>query len=109
MAGGSVGGLAGLAEVVIGRLLLIELGLELLGRGLAQGLFDELAGLPALIAGESPGLDPGLALGINGDLDRLVQEAPPTWMVNFTEPSGRACSTTPWPRFLASIRAFSIV
>ncbi len=96
-----------LAQVVIGRLVLIELGLEVFGRGLTESLLDELAGLPAFIASKSPGLDPGLPLGIDGDLDGLVQAPPPTVTVNFTDPSGRACSTTAWPLRRASNRVFS--
>ena len=98
-----------LPEVLAGLLaLLVELGGHLLGGPLPEGLLDEPAGVPALGAGEPLGLDGRLALGADGDLDGLVQEAPPTWMVSLTEPSGRACSKTLWPRFLASIVALQI-
>jgi hypothetical protein len=42
---------------------LVELGRELLGLALAQGLFEELAGLLALGARIAPRLDPGLSPG----------------------------------------------
>src|SRR3954454_17388306 len=97
----------GLAEVLVEGLALVELGGEGLGGSAAEGLLDEPAGLAALGAGEAPGLDPGLAPGADGDLDGL-HEAPPTWIVSCTEPSGRPCSITEWPRLRASRRAFSI-
>ena len=58
-----------------------------LGGLLAEGLLDELAGVPALAAGEALGLDGRLALGADGDLDGL-QDAPPTWMVSLMDAVG---------------------
>src|SRR6267378_5093902 len=86
-----------LLQFLGGLLALVELRGQRLGRAVAQRLLDEPAGLAARAAAESPGLDLRLALWADGDLDRL-HEAPPTWIVSFTEPSGRACSTTLWPR-----------
>ena len=104
--GGAGGSGAGhqlrLAEFLAGLLALVELGGERLGRRPAEGLLDEPAGLAALAAGEAPGLDPGLALRADGDLDGL-QAAPPTGIVSPIDPSARACSTTAWPRLRASI------
>jgi hypothetical protein len=73
---------------------------------MAEGLLDKFRGVTALGAGEALGLDGRLALGTDGDLDEL-QEAPPTWMVSFTEPSGRGVSNTEWPFLRASSLAFS--
>ena len=73
---------------------LVELGGEGLGGPGAQGLLDEPAGLAALASGEASGLDPGLAPGVDGDLDGLVQDTPPTWMVSLIDPSASDCSTT---------------
>src|SRR4051812_26987996 len=107
MWGGSERGSVRLPEGLVSRLGLVELGREGLGGPGPEGLLDEPAGLPALGPREAPRLDGGLAPGVDGDLDRL-HEAPPSWIVNRIEPSARGCSTTPWPFFRASRRAFSI-
>jgi hypothetical protein len=97
-----------LPEVLTGLLTLVELGGQCLGGPLPEGLLDEPAGVPALAAAEALGLDGGLALRRDDKLDGLAQEPPPTVMVNLTLPSGRGCSKTLWPRFLASIVALQI-
>src|SRR3954470_9860236 len=97
----------GLAKVLVEGLALVELGGEGLGGPAAEGLLDEPAGLAALGSGEAPGLDLGLALGIDGDLDELAQDAPPTLIDNLMLPSLSVLSTTEWPRLRASIFAFS--
>src|SRR5260221_187000 len=76
------------------------------GRAGAERLFDARAGLAGGGAGEALRLALRLALRADGDLDGL-QAAPPTLIVSLMDPSGRACSTTPWPRLRASRRAFS--
>ena len=53
---------AGLLELLVGGLALVELGGQLLASALAQCLLDELAGLAALAAGEAARLDLGLTL-----------------------------------------------
>src|SRR4051794_1534354 len=70
-----------LPEFLAGLLALEELGGQGLGGARAEGLLDEPAGVAALAAGEPPGLDLGLALGADGDLDGL-QAAPPTLIVS---------------------------
>src|SRR3954471_24361782 len=101
------GTLLRLAQLLAGLLALVELGGERLGGLRAQGLLDELAGLAALGPREAPGLDGRLAPGADGDLDDLVQDAPPTRIDSRMDPSGRACSTTEWPFVRASILARS--
>ena len=59
----------GLPEIPVDLLVLVELAGELLGGPLPEGLFHELAGVPALAAAEPLGLDLGLAGGADGDLD----------------------------------------
>src|SRR6185312_1379803 len=95
-----------LPKILAGLLALVEFGGERLGGTGAQGLLDEPAGLAALGAGEAPGLDPGLALGVDGDPDDL-HATPPSWMVTSIEPSASGCSETECPCLSASIRAFS--
>src|SRR5690242_9586343 len=85
----------GLPEVLAGLLALIELAGHLLGSLLAEGDLHEPGGVPALGAGEPLGLDPGLTLGADRDLDGLAAHAPfPTEMVSLMLPSGRGCSRT---------------
>ena len=69
------------------RLGLMELGGKLLAGPLAEGLFDELAGIPARLPGEALGLDRGFALGADDDFDDLHAAPPATWMVSLIEPS----------------------
>ena len=38
----------------------------------------------------------------------VTHNAPPRWIVSFTEPSGRDCSVMEWPALRASMRAFSM-
>ena len=97
---------AGLLVDLPGGLFLVELGRELLGGPLAQGLLQVPARFTARRPGEALGLDRGLALGTDRDLDGF-QAPPPTWMVSLMEPSARLCSKTVCPCLWASIRAFS--
>src|SRR4051794_28681978 len=85
--GGARGSLR-LLEGLLGGLALEELTRERLARARAERLLEESAGHAAGAASEPPGLDLRLSPGADGDLDGL-HEAPPTWMVNRTEPSGR--------------------
>jgi Uri superfamily endonuclease len=72
---------------------LMELGGELFVNSLAEGLFDEPAGIAATRSGEPPGPNAGLALGGDGDFDDLRHAAPPwIWIVSLIEPSARVCS-----------------
>src|SRR5271157_1306956 len=95
-----------LLELLIGGLALVELRGQLLVGSLTQSLLDEPAGFPALAAGEAARLDPGLTLGVDGDLDDL-HEPPPTRIVSLIDPSARDCSVIWWPFLRASTRAFS--
>src|SRR5208337_2655523 len=96
----------GLLELLIGCLVRVELSGQLLVGALTEGLLDELARFPALAAREAARLDPGLALGVDGDLDDL-HEPPPTRIVSLIDPSARDCSVIWWPFLRASILAFS--
>src|SRR5271157_467931 len=96
----------GLLELLVGRLVRVELSGQLLVGALTEGLLDELARFPALAAREAARLDPGLALGVDGDLDDL-HEPPPTRIVSLIDPSARDCSVIWWPFLRASTRAFS--
>ena len=48
--------------MLLDHLGLVELGGELFVGPLAEGLFDELAGIPAGLPGKAPGRDGGFAL-----------------------------------------------
>ena len=60
----------------------------------AESLFDELAGLDALTAGEALGFDRAVAFGVDGDFNSFIQAAPPTLTVSLMEPLSSFCSTT---------------
>src|SRR4051812_38634015 len=79
--GGDMRGSLGLRDGLVGLLAVVELGRDRLGGLPTERLLDEPAGLPALGAGEPPGLDLRLARRADGDLNRL-HEAPPTLMVS---------------------------
>jgi hypothetical protein len=100
------GALRSLLLLLIGRGRLMEFGGERLRRLLAEGLFDELAGIAAGRAGEALGRDGGFALGSDDNLDCL-HATPPICTVNLIEPSASWLSVTMCPFFLASIRHFS--
>lgn len=59
-------------------LSLMKLGLQTLVLSLTESLLDELAGLSTLAASKAVGLDPGLTVGSDDDLDGLIQAAPPS-------------------------------
>ena len=86
---------------------LVKLSSQRLADALAESLFNEAAGVAAFAANETFGLHAGLACRGNGDLDGLIQAAPPIWTVSLIEPSVSDCSVTVCPRLRASIRAFS--
>ena len=86
---------------------LVNLGSQRLADALSESLFNEAAGVAALAADEPFGLHVGLAGRGHGDLDGLIQAAPPIWTVSLIDPSASDCSVTVCPRLRASIRAFS--
>ncbi len=86
---------------------LMKVGRQRLTDTLAESLFDEAAGVAAFAANEALGLHAGLACRGHGDLDGLIQAAPPIWTVSLIDPSANDCSVTVCPRLRASIRAFS--
>ena len=86
---------------------LVKLGSQRLTDVLAESLFNEAAGVAAFAANETLGLHAGLACRGHGDLDGLIQAAPPIWTVSLIDPSPNDCSVTVCPRLRASIRAFS--
>src|SRR5208337_2445854 len=95
-----------LLELLVGRLVLVELSGQLPVGALTEGLLDEPARFPALAAGEAARFDLGLTLGVDGDLDGL-HAPPPTRIVSLIDPSARDCSVNWWPFLRASMRAFS--
>ena len=86
---------------------LMELGFERLVSLLAEGLLDEPARVPTFRANKTFGLDARLTVWCDNDFDGFAHAAPPTLMVNFTEPSSSDCSVTVCPFLRASILAFS--
>lgn len=74
---------------------------------LPQGLLDKLAGLDTFGSNKPLRLDFTVALIVDCDFYSLVQSAPPTWTVNFTEPLSSLCSIIECPLRRASIFAFS--
>jgi hypothetical protein len=95
-----------LLELLVGRLVLVELRGQLLVGALAESLLNEATGFTAFTTGEATCLDLALTFGVDGDLDDL-QATPPTRMVSLIEPSANVCSVTWRPFFRASILAFS--
>ncbi len=89
------------------RLHIEELGCRLHGGLFAECLFDELARLNAISASEALGFDYAIALGIDGDLNSLIQAAPPTLTVSLIEPLSSFCSITEWPFWRARLFARS--
>jgi len=74
------------------RLLVgVKLRAQVLLSLLTEGLLDKPAGLEALWADETPGLDPGFTGGGDEDLDGF-QEAPPICTVSLMVPSLSSCS-----------------
>jgi len=66
-----------LAGSLVVNYLLVKLRSQLLGHPGTQGLFDELAGLPALTAGKPLGLDTRFAVCGDGNFNGPTQDAPP--------------------------------
>jgi len=60
----------------------------------AKGLLKKAASLSASASCKSLGLNLGLTLRRNDDLDKLAQAAPPTWTTSLTLPSLSDCSVT---------------
>lgn len=85
----------------------MEFGSQRLTDALAESLFNEAAGVATFAADEAFGLHLGLASRGHGDLDGLIQAAPPIWTVSLIDPSVSDCFVTVCPRLRASMRAFS--
>ena len=78
--------------------LLVEFGRQSLGESGPQGFLDKATRRTARFAGKPLGLDSGLAIGRDYDLDQLAHATPPISMVSLIEPSASVCSVTVWPR-----------
>jgi hypothetical protein len=81
-----------LPDLRLGALSLVELGRELLGDRLAEGLLDEPAGLAALAAREALRLHLRLAPGGDDHADDLLHAWPPTSILTRMLPSAKDCS-----------------
>ena len=74
----------------------MEFGRERFTQALAKSFFDEATRLTALAANEAFGLHLGLSGRGHGDLDGLIQAAPPIWTVSLIDPSVSDCSVASW-------------